>query len=661
VKSAAIAMPGVAWGSYPERDAKRPSVITQQLSRFLAAPNTIRVKRHRSFLGLVHSHANQAETYNAGDFAAAVRKIKAYLAAEGFVEQRLAEAFALVREATRRSLDMTQYDTQLIAARVMLDNQLAEMATGEGKTLAALLTAATAAMSGIPVHVMTANDYLVARDAENLKSVYNLLGLSVGYVTQASTPEQRRAAYACDITYCTAKELVFDYLRDRLAFGQRRDDLQRRIATLNDPQSSVAKPLLRGLCMALVDEADSILIDEARTPLILSEVRANEQHTAYLDVALELAASLVRNRDFQLHSASRSAELTLAGRALLADKVSAMSGVWRDRRRREEAVTMALAARHSFKRDRDYLVRDGKVVIVDETTGRVAEGRVWSRGLQQFIERKEGCEPSGEQRTIAQITYQRVFPRYLRLCGMSGTLHEARGELHSVYGLRVTKIPLQRPSKRTFSPVQLFATSDAKWNRVTERIQAMRALGRPVLVGTDSVADSERLSERLGGMRIPHAVLNARHDAEEAMIVERAGEAGQITIATNMAGRGTDIAVPRSVTQRGGLHIICCQHNGARRIDRQLHGRCARRGDPGSVETILSVDDPLIDSFLPNPIKTFIRFGLRRKGLLAKPLAQILLCLPQIFEERRQWLQRWQLLQQDSLLDRRLSFGGKGE
>jgi preprotein translocase subunit SecA len=345
----------------------------------------------------------------------------------------------------------------------------------------------------------------------------------------------------------------------------------------------------------------------------------------------------------------------------LANKVAAMSGVWRDRRRREEGVTQALAAKHLFKRDRDYLVRDGKVEIIDETTGRVAEGRVWSRGLHQLIERKEGCEPSGEQRTIAQITYQRVFPRYLRLCGMSGTLREARKELHSIYALPVSNIPLHQPSKRVFLPAQVLATAAAKWDAVIRRTLALRAEGRPVLIGMDSVADSEVLSGRFSRLNVPHALLNARQDRDESAVVAQAGVAGQITIATNMAGRGTDIPLAPGVAARGGLHVICCQHNSARRIDRQLHGRCARRGDPGSVETILCLEDRLISQYLPAALKAPLRRCFNYDGRLPGFLAQFLLCLPQILQERRHWRQRSQLLQQDGLLDRRLSFGGRGE
>ena len=659
--SVPLAMPGIAWGNYPERDTPQPTWLAQKMASLFAPPSVLYRREYRRFVDQVNSREAYARNLNAAAFIHAVGEVQAQLAKHGFVEGLLVDSFALVREATRRMLGFTQYDTQLTAARVMLDNRLVEMATGEGKTLAALITAATAALAGIPVHVITANDYLVQRDAEHLEPIYALLGLRVGFLTQASTPEQRRTAYACDITYCTAKDLVFDYLRDRLTFGQRRDDLQRRVAALSDPLAPAPQPLLRGLCMALVDEADSILIDEARTPLILSAMRSDEQQLRFLDLANTLASTLVRNRDFLLQPASRGVELTPAGCELLQGKTAAMSGVWRDRRRREEVVTMALTAKHMFKRDRDYLVRDRRVAIVDETTGRVAEGRVWSRGLQQLIERKEGCNVSVEQRTVAQITYQRVFPRYLRLCGMSGTLHEARRELFAVYGMKVTKIPLHRPSKRISQPVQMFLSSATKWKAVAAHIRTMREAGRPALVGMDSVADSENLSARLGTLRIPHAVLNARHDQEEAMIVAQAGSARQITIATNMAGRGTDIPLMPNVAERGGLHVICCQHNGARRIDRQLHGRCARRGDPGSVETILSLDDPLISRFLPPAVAKAIKRCFNADKPLPQFLAQILLCFPQLIEEHRQWRQRAQLLQQDTLLDRRLSFGGKGE
>jgi preprotein translocase subunit SecA len=302
MKTSALAMPGIAWGSYPEREAPRPNWLAQKLESLSATVNRFRRNERQRFVERVRDQDAHMRALTAEAFAATVRDLRAKLEKQGFEENLLVDAFALVREVTRRNLGISQYDMQLLAARIMLDNRLVEMATGEGKTITALLTAATAALSGVPVHVITANDYLVQRDAEHLRPIYAALGLRVGAVMQSSTPEQRRAAYACDVTYCTAKELVFDYLKDRLMFGQRRDDLQRRIAMLNGADAAAPLPLLRGLCMALVDEADSILIDEALTPLILSDMRPDPQQLAFLDVAMNLALTLVRNRDFVLHA-----------------------------------------------------------------------------------------------------------------------------------------------------------------------------------------------------------------------------------------------------------------------------------------------------------------------------------------------------------------------
>ena len=302
---------------------------------------------------------------------------------------------------------------------------------------------------------------------------------------------QRRLGYGCDITYCTAKELVFDYLRDRLVRGTAPSDLHERVRQVDAETSREPRLLLRGLWVALIDEADSILIDEARTPLVLSQSRVNPQQQQYVRQALEIAGRLRAGTDFRIDLAAMAAELTDAGRAALAAQAAALGGLWQDRRHRDEIVTFALAARHVFRRDRHYIVRDDKIVMIDQTTGRLAPGRVWSRGLHQLIEENEGCTPSGETETIAQITYQRFFPRYLRLGGMSGTLTEAAAELRSVYGLSIARVPLRKPSRRVYLPVRVFATRDEKWDAVVERLGELRRSGRPVLIGTDSVADSD--------------------------------------------------------------------------------------------------------------------------------------------------------------------------
>ena len=659
MRPAALPIPGMALGPYPERSAEKDG-SAPRFSGWRLPPALDRGGQQR-FMDSVEAHSTAARALAESAFQGRVRQIRARLGAQGFGDAPLSEAFALVREATRRTLGMEQFHTQLAAARIMLDNQLAEMATGEGKTLAAAVAAATAALAGVPVHVITSNDYLVARDAEHLGPVYRMLGLSVGAVTRTLDQPQRRAAYACDIAYCTAKELTFDYLRDRLVRRHLQSDLHDRVRQLDGGKTESSGLLLRGLWMALVDEADSILIDEARTPLILSQPRVNPQQQAYVRQALRVAVHLAPGRDFRLDPSGQVADLTPAGRDRLAQLVKKLGGLWQDRRHRDEIVSLALVAHHLLFRDQHYLVRDRKILMIDQTTGRVAPGRVWSRGLQQLLEAKEGCPPSGEMETIAQITYQRFFPRYLRLCGMSGTLTEAQAELKSVYGLRVQRVPLRKPSRRKNLGTRVFVTREDKWQAVVEQARRMQKDGRPVLIGTDSVADSDQLSIRLAAACIEHQVLNARQDSEEAEMVARAGEAGRVTVTTNMAGRGTDIPLAPGVAERGGLHVICCQHNSSPRIDRQLHGRAARQGDPGSVETVLSLQDGLLVRSLPGPVRRAATAMAGARRLLPARVGAFLARLPQQVEERRQRAQRKLLLQQDRNSEGRLSFAGRGE
>jgi preprotein translocase subunit SecA len=349
-----------------------------------------------------------------------------------------------------------------------------------------------------------------------------------------------------------------------------------------------------------------------------------------------------------------SAELTEQGKIVIERLAADLGGVWHNRRHREETVCTALAALHLYQRDRHYLVRDGSVAIIDESTGRLAPGRVWSRGLHQLIELKERCHTSGQTVTRAQITYQNFFQRYLMLCGMSGTLSEARGELRSTYGLEVIKVPRNREDRRHLLPTRIYPQRDAQWTAVVKQAIEISRSGRPVLIGTDSVLESEELSTRLQAAGLPHAVLNARQDGEEARIIAQAGQSSQITVATNMAGRGTDIVLGKGVAERGGLHVICCQHNPSRRIDRQLVGRCARRGDPGTAQSLLALDKPLIARFVPRWLKWCIdEHGLERPQWLVRAMGGI----PQRLEERRQRSQRQELLRHYLGAERRPSFG----
>ncbi len=665
MKRSGLPVPGIATGPYPERrDPTRkrtPATGMQQVLRTL--PGAER-RSHSTFLARVHEHDDVLGNLSAPAFKARVQEVRARLASSGFQNYGSALGFALVREATRRELGLVHYDTQLIAGSIMLNNQLAEMATGEGKTLTAALTAATVALAGMPVHVITANDYLVERDAQVVGPVYRALGLSVGTVTQPMDQAQRRAGYACDITYCTAKELVFDYLRDRLVRRNVTSDLHERVRRLDgegDGDGGQGGLLLRGLWMALIDEADSILIDEARTPLVLSQSRVNVQQVSYYRQALQIADALKRGVDYRVNEAESRAELTPAGQNRIDAQGERMGGLWRDRRHREDVICMALAARHVFLRDRHYIVRNDEIIMIDQNTGRLAPGRVWSRGLHQLIEAKEGVAPTGDQETIAQITYQRFFPRYLRLGGMSGTLQEASEELSNVYGLSIERVPLRKPSRRVYLPQRMFATRSHKWIAVVERIEQLSRKGRPVLVGTDSVADSDLLSRLLKQRNLPHAVLNARDDSEEAKIVAAAGQPGQITVTTNMAGRGTDIPLAPAVNASGGLHVICCQHNASARIDRQLQGRCARQGDPGSTETILSLEDGLIARYWPRVVRAALARWVSKERPLPAWLGKVIADWPQKAEDRRQRVERKMLLEVDDRAEKRLSFAGRGE
>ncbi len=655
--SNALPQPGLVWGLYPERRTSgKDAAWANRL-------NGIALRLGRPGLRAYERIARRSLEIEQGvsglsgpAFTAAVRSLKQQFGCGGFTAENRAQAFALTGDACRRHLGMNPFFIQRVAAAVMLDNQLAEMATGEGKTLAAALTAATAALAGIPVHVITANEYLVTRDAAKLRPVYAALGLSVGAVQQTMDSNFRRAEYARDITYCTAKELVFDYLRDLPVRSRHRTDLAWHATNFSTADSRQGM-LLRGLCMAVVDEADSILIDEARVPLIISELHEDVDRSKAAVEILQLATTLRPQLDFLLDRQALTALLTEEGRATLEEKTGDLHPVWRNRRHRDENLCLALAALHLFQRDRHYLVRDDGVHIIDETTGRVAPGRTWSRGLHQFIEMKEQCKVSGEAVTRAQITYQRFFPRYLRLCGMSGTLAESRAELSRVYAMNIVRVPLRLPGCRTERGQRLFLQRDQQWDAVAQRVDEITRLGRPVLVGTDSVADSESLAAFLAVRGIRHVVLNARNDQSEADIVALAGHTGRVTITTNMAGRGTDIPLGAGVAARGGLHVICCQMNGARRIDRQLKGRCARQGDPGSVETLLSLESALMQHTLPNGIKRLAeRLAQPQSGELPRWLGKLLAASVQRIEEARQRVQRAQLLHQDQQLDRLAMF-----
>ena len=582
----------------PEREEKHSGPlddILRGISGGLLQLRHHRVKRLPAFTSRVEHYGKILVSLNDAALTAEAGRLRKNLHKEGFKNEHVACAFALIREVAARTVGMRHFHTQLIGGWVLLKGMVAEMETGEGKTLTATLAAGTAALAGIPVHVITVNDYLTARDAQWMAPVYQALGLTVGCLVHDMTPEDRRSAYACDVTYCTNKEITFDYLRDWIVLEGRANPLRLQSESLYGDGARINRLLLRGLHFSIVDEADSVLIDEARTPLIISKTSDSGGEREFMEQAMVIADGLARDADYRIDEVSRKVELTDAGKRRVQEQVRPMGPLWTGSVRREEVVRLALTARHLFRRDEQYLVRDGKVQIIDEFTGRVMADRSYERGLQQLIEIKEGCEMTRQPETTARISYQRFFRRYLHLSGMTGTAREVRRELWSTYGLSVVRIPTHRKMRRTAYPDRIFPREQSKWQAVGERIREIHETGRPVLVGTRSVAASEKTSRLLSGMGLAHQILNAKQDREEAEIISHAGEEGCITIATNMAGRGTDIKLTPGAREKGGLHVILTERHEAGRIDRQLAGRCGRLGDPGSYEAILSLEDPIVD------------------------------------------------------------------
>ncbi|MEF2143854.1 MAG: preprotein translocase subunit SecA [Desulfovibrionaceae bacterium] len=511
------------------------------------------------------------------------------------LEDLLPECFALVREAGRRSLDMRHFDVQLIGGVALHEGNIAEMRTGEGKTLVATLPVVLNALSGRGVHVVTVNDYLASRDAEWMGRLYNFLGLSVGVIVHGLTDEQRQQAYGADITYGTNNEFGFDYLRDNMKFYRQ-------------------QLVQRDLNFAIVDEVDSILIDEARTPLIISGAlqqstklygqidqiipRLKEWKKTEEEIAEEKDGKKPAPRgDFEVDEKGRSVTLTEPG----VEKVEQLLGIDNlfdpQNITAQHHVLQALKAHHIFKRDVDYVVNDGQVVIVDEFTGRLMPGRRFSDGLHQALEAKEHVKVESENQTLASITFQNYFRMYDKLAGMTGTADTEAVEFREIYDLDVVVIPTHRDMVRTDHPDLIFRTQREKFEAIVDDLVEKHAKGQPCLVGTVSIEKSEMLSAMLKKRHVPHNVLNAKQHEREAEIVAEAGHKGKVTIATNMAGRGTDIKLGEGVLELGGLHILGTERHESRRIDNQLRGRSGRQGDPGSSRFYLALDDDLMRLF----------------------------------------------------------------
>jgi preprotein translocase subunit SecA len=661
VSNAALLRPGSAIGAYPQREDIRDSWLDRAadgVAGFLRQHVHGRSFRYQGFIDAVNKKSIGLDELEDDVLKARVVQFRKRLYGEGLKDELVAESFAIVREMTSRRLGMRHFDVQLYGGWVMLQGMIAEMETGEGKTLTATLPACTAALAGIPVHIVTVNDFLVARDAKWMGPVYHALGLTVGTITENMDLEQRRKAYACDITYCTNKQLVFDYLKDRLLLDQENRPLHLQLEDLYKAQPRTSRLLMRGLCFAIVDEADSVLIDEARTPLIISNSKKMEQEEATYKDAIRMARKLSHPRDFTLGARDKRVELTDFGKSQIRHFARGMSGVWNGTKRRNELIKQALAALHLYLLDKHYLVKEDKIQIIDEYTGRVMADRSWERGLHQMIETKEGCTISGRQETLARISYQKFFRRYLRLAGMTGTAHEVTRELSLVYRLNVVRIPTNRPMQRHHYSDLVYVTEAIKWEKIIQSIRELHLQQRPVLVGTKSVATSEYLSKLLTDAGLQHQVLNARQDQEEAQIIAQAGQPGRISVATNMAGRGTDIRLTPGITELGGLHVLATERHEARRIDRQLFGRGGRQGDPGSYQTIVSLEDEFMSEYYG---KVLVRLFSGRKKSLPNWFGRLIVALAQASAERYHSRLRRELLKQDDNLSDMLAFSGRGE
>ena len=544
--------------------------------KIFGSKNDRYLRRLRPIVARINALEPQMQELADEDFAQRMAEYRQQVqAGERTLDDLLPEVFALVREASRRVMGMRHYDVQLVGGIVLHRGKIAEMKTGEGKTLVATLPVALNALSGKGVHVVTVNDYLATRDAQWMGKLYNFLGLSVGVIVNGLDDQARKEAYGADITYGTNNEFGFDYLRDNMKFY-------------------ATQLVQRGHNFAIVDEVDSILIDEARTPLIISGA-SDESVGMYR--AMDQIVRQLGPEDYTVDEKARTAMLSEEGVAhcealLHVDNLFDPANITQ-----QHCILQALKAHHVFKRDVDYIVQNDKVVIVDEFTGRLMVGRRYSDGLHQALEAKENVTIAAENQTLASITFQNYFRMYDKLAGMTGTADTEAVEFHQIYNLEVVSIPPNKPMQRKDYPDLIYRTRKEKYDAIIEAIRELYEKGQPVLVGTISIETSEMLSQRLKKLNIPHSVLNAKQHAREAEIVAQAGQKGHVTIATNMAGRGTDIVLGEGVLELGGLHILGTERHESRRIDNQLRGRSGRQGDPGSSRFYLSLEDDLMRLF----------------------------------------------------------------
>ena len=659
--SECLPRPGRRLGSYPQKKESDLTEFEKNAAFLIEKVKTSFARnpfnQHNIIKKILHYEAPLIHCSEA-ILSQSIADLRENIQRNGLTEELKLQAFATIRETAGRTLGKRHFEVQLYAGWLMMHGILVEMETGEGKTLTTTLPACTAAMAGIPVHVITANDYLASRDAEIMRPLYERLGLQGGAVIEGMETDERKDIYQRPIVHTSNKQIVFDYLRDRIEMKDDTGLLTSQLHRINRAGKNQQR-LLRGLCFALVDEADSVLIDEAKTPLIITQPTPNDLPPETFGDAVYLASSLVLDHDYRVDLKTQVIELTEAGENRLTNLIVGLPAHWKEKRLREQLVKKALTAELFYQKNKHYLVSNQKVQIIDEFTGRVMPDRAWEQGLHQIIEAKEGCAITDQREPLARISYQRFFNRYLRLAGTSGTVKEVATELHKVYGLKTVRVATQKPSQRRVMGVRIYRTVLIKQQAFLQRIAELYAIKRPVLIGTGSVAESMEVSLWLEQAGFPHRLLNADQNKHEADIIANAGQQQAITVATNMAGRGTDIALGTGVSELGGLHVIALSTNEALRIDRQLYGRCARQGDPGSAETIVSLQDTALEQYYSLAILELIGKGCSDNRPIQGYLARVILRLPQRYTEKKQRRIRKQLSAMDKQLSKILAFAGK--
>ena len=546
------------------------------IKKMVGTRNDREIKRIQAVVEEINDWENKIKPLTDGELKGKTQEFKDRILEGASLNDILPEAFAVVREASWRTLEMRHFDAQMIGGIVLHEGKIAEMKTGEGKTLMATLPVYLNALEGKGVHVVTVNDYLATRDSEWLGTVYKFLGLSVGMIYHDIPEEERKAAYSCDVLYGTNNEFGFDYLRDNMKFSKE-------------------QMVQRDLNFGIIDEVDNILIDEARTPLIISGP-AEESTDKYYKVN-KLVPSLKKEEHYSIDEKARTASLTEEGIAKMEKDLNIENLYDPANIETLHCLNQAVKAHGIFKNEVDYVVRDGEVIIIDEFTGRMMNGRRYSDGLHQALEAKEGVNIENENQTLASITFQNYFRMYNKLAGMTGTADTEAEEFMSIYKLEVVVVPTNHPMIREDHPDVIYRTEKEKFNAVIEEIRELNEISRPVLVGTISIEKSELLSKKLKKYGIKHNVLNAKHHEKEAEIISQAGQPNAVTIATNMAGRGTDIVLGEGIPELGGLHILGTERHESRRIDNQLRGRSGRQGDKGSSRFFLCLEDDLLRIF----------------------------------------------------------------